>query len=157
MKKILKTVAALFLCAGVLVLTACGNSDNAGKNEHSIYTGEKVYAHCNDRILEIELADNPSAEAFYTLLKEGSLTINMYDYGRLEKVGSVGEILPTNNTELTAKCGDVMLYEGSQIMIYYDSKSWSFTRLGRISNVSDEELKKILGDSDIKITFSCEK
>lgn len=104
--------------------------------------------------LAIELADNSSAEAFANLLAEGPLTIEMTDYGGFEKVGSLGASLPANDASITAEPGDVILYQGDKITIYYGTNSWSFTHLGRVRGVDQDELERILGEGKITAVFS---
>ena len=103
--------------------------------------------------LTATLADNSSATAFYELLKKGSLTVDMHDYGSFEKVGSLGTSLPRNDTQITTTAGDIILYQGNQITIYYDTNSWNFTRLGKIDGTTQAELKKILGKGDVTAVF----
>lgn len=117
-------------------------------------TVTSVYAHIGDEVLEIELADNSSAEAFVELLEEGDVTIDMHDYGSFEKVGSIGTTLPRNDEDITTVPGDVILYQGSNITIYYDTNTWDFTRLGKVKDLSQEELKEVLGDGDVTVVFS---
>ncbi len=99
------------------------------------------------------LADNSSAEAFAELLKSsgGSMTIHMSEYGGWEKVGSLGQTLPSSDTQTTTAAGDFVLYSSNQIVLFYGSNSWSYTRLGRIDDPSG--LREALGDGDVEITF----
>ena len=103
------------------------------------------------------LANNSSAEAFRELLANGPCTIQMSDYGNFEKVGPLGQGLPTNNQQITTEAGDIILYQGNQITIYYDRNSWNFTRLGKINGVTSQQLRDILGSGDVSVTFSLEK
>ena len=98
--------------------------------------------------------DNSSAEEFQKLLAQGPLTIEMEDYGGFEKVGLLGTSLTRNDTQITTQPGDVILYQGNQIIIYYGTNSWSFTRLARIDDPSG--LQEKLGDKTISVTFSLE-
>ncbi len=99
-------------------------------------------------------ADNGSADAFRDLLREGDLTINMSDYGGFEKVGSIGTSLPRKDTHFSATIGDVVLYQGNQIVIFYGTNSWSYSRLGKIEGVDSESLLSAFGSGDTAITFS---
>ena len=103
--------------------------------------------------LAATLADNSSAMAFYELLEKGPVTIKMTDYGNFEKVGPLGTKLPRNDTQITTQAGDIILYQGNQITIYYDVNSWNFTRLGKVDGVTQAELKKILGKGDVTAVF----
>ena len=108
--------------------------------------------------LTATLVDNSSATAFYELLKKGPLTVDMHDYGSFEKVGPLGTKLPRNDTQITTQAGDIILYQGNQITIYYDTNSWNFTRLGKVDGVTQAELKKILGKGDVTAVFRhCEE
>ena len=103
--------------------------------------------------LAATLADNSSAMAFYELLENGPVTIKMTDYGNFEKVGPLGTKLPRNDTQITTQAGDIILYQGNQITIYYDTNSWNFTRLGKVDGVTQAELKKILGKGNVTAVF----
>ena len=78
----------------------------------------------------------------------------MHDYGNFEKVGPLGQSLPTNNEQIHTQAGDLILYQGDQFVIYYDTNTWNFTRLGRINHVSAQELREVLGDGDVSVTLS---
>lgn len=99
---------------------------------------------------------NSSAEALRELLKEGSLAIDMNDYAGMEKVGSIGTSLPRNDEQIETGAGDIILYQGNSLVIYYDTNSWNFTRIGKIDGVSQAELLDALGDGDVTVTFSLE-
>ena len=121
--------------------------------------GEETMLHItvNGTTLTATLANNSSAEAFRELLASGPRTIQMSDYGNFEKVGPLGQSLPTNNQQITTEAGDIILYQGNQITIYYDRNSWNFTRLGKINGVTSQQLRDILGSGDVSVTFSLEK
>ena len=103
----------------------------------------------NGTDIHIELYNNSSAEAVRDLLKKGPLTIDMKDYGHMEKFGSFGRNFPTNDELITTKAGDVILSEGNLLVIYYAPNTWNFTRLGTVTNLTEAELKKVLGKGDI--------
>ena len=107
-----------------------------------------------DQELLATFADNSSAEEFRELLSQGPLTIEMEDYGGFEKVGPLGTTLTRNDTRITTEPGDVILYQGNQITIYYGTNSWSFTRLARIDDPSG--LQEVLGEGAVSVTFSLE-
>ena len=99
-------------------------------------------------------ADNSSALGFKEKLSDSDVTVSMHDYGNFEKVGQLGFSLPRNDTRITTEPGDVILYQGNQITVYYDTNTWSFTRLGKIENASREELLSAFGDGEVTVTFS---
>lgn len=114
-----------------------------------------MYATINNTVLEIKLENNSSAEAMLEKLKSGDVIVAMHDYGNFEKVGSLGFSLPRNDTNITTTPGDVILYQGNQITIYYDENTWNFTKLGHI-DIMQSELKTILGNGDVEVVFSLE-
>ena len=116
-----------------------------------------IYAHVGDHTLTIRPENNSSAEAFVELLRKGDVTVAMQDYGNFEKVGPLGASLPTNDERITTEPGDVILYQGNQITIYYDVNTWSFTRLGTVQEMTAEELRKVLGTGDPTVIFSLNK
>ena len=97
-------------------------------------------------------ADNPSAEEFQELLAQGPVTVTMEDYGCFEKVGPLGTTLTRSDEQITTEPGDVILYQGNQITIYYGTNSWNFTRLARIDDPTD--LQEKLGAGTVQVTFS---
>jgi hypothetical protein len=107
-----------------------------------------------DTVLTATLVENSSVDALREALSEGPLTVTMHDYGSMEKVGPLGMDLPRNDEQITAEAGDIILYQGSALVIYYAPNSWNFTRLGKINNVTAEELREILGDGNVTITLS---
>ena len=117
-------------------------------------TDRMFYAHVNGKVLKILAAENSSADAFIDLLKSGDVPVEMHDYGSFEKVGPLGTTLPRNDEQITTEPGDVILYQGDQITIYYDVNNWSFTRLGKVQDLSQAELKDILGSGNVTVTFS---
>jgi hypothetical protein len=97
-------------------------------------------------------ADNSSAEEFRELLSKGPVTVEMEDYGGFEKVGPLGTTLTRNDAQITTEPGDVILYQGNQITIYYGTNTWSFTRLAKIDDPAD--LQEKLGEGTVQVTFS---
>ena len=87
-------------------------------------------------------------------LKNGDIIVNAHEYGGFEIVEDLGLSLPREDTNITTSAGDIVLYQGNQISLFYNSNSWSYTKLGKILNVSSSELKNILGNGDVTITFT---
>lgn len=113
-----------------------------------------IYAYIGDEALTILPSGNSSSDAFIVLLQNGDVTVDMHDYGNFEKVGPLGTSLPRNDEPITTEPGDVILYQGNQITIYYDVNSWNFTRLGKVQDKTQEELKTFLGNDSVSIRFS---
>lgn len=97
-------------------------------------------------------ADNQGAEALADLLTDGPLTLSLEDYGGFEKVGSLGQSLPTSNTHMSTQSGDIVLYQGNQIVLFYGSNAWSYTRLGQVTDLTGWQ--EALGHGDVTVTLS---
>ena len=102
------------------------------------------------------LEDNDSARAFIEKLKPDVLQLEMHDYGNFEKVGALPWSLPTCDEQITTEPGDVILYQGNQITIYYDRNTWRFTRLAKIDGATKETLLAALSEGGATVTFSLE-
>ena len=154
MKRLFTFLISVFL----LTSTACANGSKGAKSSDKGELSDmkisiQITSDSGNHKLTATPADNSSATAFYQLLKKGPLTVDMHDYGSFEKVGPLGTSLPRNDTQITTTVGDIILYQGNQITIYYDTNSWIFTRLGKVDGVTQAELKKILGKADGTAVF----
>lgn len=114
----------------------------------------KLYLTINETKISATLENNSSTDALKEKLSEGDVVIEAHDYGNFEKVGSLGFTLPKNDTQITTEAGDLILYQGNQFVVYYDENSWNFTKLGHVDNMTQEDLKTLLGDGDVTITLS---
>lgn len=100
------------------------------------------------------LANNSSVDALKELLKDGPLTLKMSDYAGMEKGADLGVTLPQNNQQMNTTAGDIILYQGRTLVIYYDTNSWSLTPIGKINDMDEALLKETLGSGDVTVTFS---
>ena len=107
----------------------------------------------NGNTFYADFEDNSSAKALKEKLQAGSLTLEMEDYGGFEKVGDLPFSLPANDGNITTSAGDVILYQGSKLTIYYDTNTWNFTKVARIRD-ADSSLKSKLGEGIVKATFT---
>ncbi|TCK89095.1 hypothetical protein EDC19_2509 [Natranaerovirga hydrolytica] len=115
-------------------------------------TEMKLSVQIGEYTFKATLEDNAAVDAFVELMKQAPVVIQMSEYGGFEKVGSLGQSLPASNRQTTTQSGDIVLYSGNQIVIFYGSNSWSYTRLGRIDDLSGWE--EALGNGDVTVTFS---
>lgn len=97
------------------------------------------------------LEQNDATAALIAMLP---VTLSMSDYSGFEKVGSLGANLPTNNAQTTTQAGDIVLYNGNQIVIFYGSNSWSYTRLAHVDDLTG--WVEALGSGDVTVTFSAQ-
>ena len=148
MKKVMNAIIVLCLIAVVIYLVR--------RDEEKVVVHEvkKIVINVNDRDLIVELENNSSAEALYNRIKKDIITVNAHDYGNFEKVGNLGFDLPRNDKYFETKAGDLILYQGNQITLYYDTNKYNFTKLGHVINVDSHELKEILGSGDVVLKFT---
>lgn len=128
-----------------------GESEN--ENQENMETST-IKLKVGGKTFTATLVDNSSTRALKALLAEGDLTIEMEDYARMEKVGPIGTTLPRNDEQISTVPGDLILYQGRYFVIYYGRNSYSLTRLGKIDNVSESELKAALGDGDVTVILA---
>ena len=110
----------------------------------------------NGKVFYANLEDNSSAKAFIEKLSPQELTLELHDYGNFEKVGDLPWELPRNDEQITTEPGDVILYQGNQLTIYYDENTWDFTRIAKIGNTTREELLSAFGEGDVSVTMNLE-
>lgn len=166
-----RTIIFLISLIIISTLVACGKSNNTptpttGEPSTTITTPSddnstakedetdymKLTLKINDIEVDVIWTDNDSVRALKNLAKDG-LTINMSKYGGFKQVGSIGSTLPSADTRITTNPGDIVLYSSNQIVLFFDSNTWSYTKLGHI-NLSKSELTDLLGDEDVVITLN---
>lgn len=99
-------------------------------------------------------AQNEAAEALMDMLAEGPVTVEVENYGGFEKVGELPQALPQQDTRITTKPGDIMLYQGDSIVFFYGSNTWSYTPLGTMQETNRETLRKAFGGSETTVILS---
>ena len=107
-----------------------------------------------DTPVSVDWEDNESVEALKDLCINRPLTIQMSMYGGFEQVGSIGADLPQNDEQTTTSSGDIVLYSGDQIVVFYGSNTWAYTRLGHIADKTQAELNELLSNGNITVTLS---
>ena len=116
----------------------------------------KMYITIDGQTQAVTLVDNQATKTLVEKLQQAPVTVTLNSSGGFEIWGALGFSLPTNNEQINAQPGDVILYNGSNICIFYGSNSWSYTRLGKIDGLSESELRTFLkaGESNISVTLS---
>jgi len=145
LKKLAALLYALMLCLAGLSAIAENTTTEEGDNDMQMMIGETP--------VTVVWEDNASVEALKALAAEG-LTIEMSMYGGFEQVGSIGQSLPRDDQQTTTTSGDIVLYSGNQLVVFYGSNSWAYTRLGHITDQTPAQMKALLGNGDVTITLS---
>ena len=108
----------------------------------------------NDESFDVNLENNSATEELLKELEKGNITVNATEYGGFGKVGDLGLSLPTSDENINTSPGDIVLYQGNQISLFYGSHSWTYTKLGKMENVDSNQLKELLGSADVTLVLS---
>ena len=165
-----KGLFLLALAALLLLLCGCGagRQDAAPPETESrepeptpdLATEEKEE---NSMELKLQIGDTPvtvaweeneAVDALRKLAEEAPLTVALSMYGGFEQVGSLGQSLPRSDVQTSTSAGDIVLYAGNQIVIFYGSNTWAYTRLGHVSDRDAAGMEALLGQGDVSITLS---
>ena len=161
MKRIKFFVIAVLLFVSFCV-SACGveesitYSDTAEENaaEGNYDMENTLKLNIDGKKVAVSWEDNDSVSALKNLAKNGAITVNMSRYGGFEQVGSLGVNLKREDERITTSPGDIVLYSGNQIVIFYGSNKWAYTRLGKITDKTQAELSSLLGEKDVDIIIT---
>ena len=117
---------------------------------------QKLYLTIDGVTKTATMVSNSSIEALVAQLQQGDITYEAHDYGNFETVGALGYTFPQNNTQITTEPGDLILYQGSNLCIYYDTNSWNFTRIGKLDNMTQADIKTWVnaGGDNVSVTLS---
>lgn len=162
-----KAFTIILILAFALCMAACGASDQAEEQEPAQQTAESETAdtETQEETMEMKLLlgeeevmveweDNDAVAALKEAVQDQPLTIDMSMYDDFEQVGELGMSLPADDTQITTEAGDIMLYSGDNIVVFYGSNSWAYTPLGKVTDKSPEEMAELLGQGDITITIT---
>ena len=163
----MKLKSLLFLLVVSIFPLASCNSTQSTTNETGSSTNEnqesenesnedeiemKLKLEIKDYEFVVSLEENDAGHELVEMARNEPITINFEDYGGFEKVGPLGRSLTTDNTRITTKAGDIVLYQGNQIVMFYGSNTWSYTMLGHVDDLTYWE--EALGDGDVMATFT---
>ena len=130
------------------------NKETKVSNEIKKNEEQNMVMKIGDTSVDVTWEDNDSIKELNKLAESG-LSISMSMYGGFEQVGSIGQSIARNDVQMTTQSGDIVLYSGNQLVVFYGSNSWSYTKLGKI-NLSQKELEELLGNGDVTITLALE-
>ena len=148
MKRLIMT-----LLMSTLLLSGCINNKNTKDNQsedditNNILEEEIMKLEIDENVLDVSWNNNASVTALNEIKP---LTINMHLYGGFEQVGSIGQSIVSDDKEITTKPGDIVLYSSNQIVVFFGTNTWSYTKLGHIS-LSDSELNTLLNKSNVTL------
>jgi len=147
----------IFLLLTILLMgCSVDNETKAETGQKSSVETMKMYITIGGVTKTATLVGNSSTEALIKQLEQGDITFEAHDYGNFEKVGDVGYSFPQNNEQITTQPGDLILYLGRNLCIYYDTNSWNFTLLGRLDNMTSDDIRQWVkaGGGNVSVTLS---
>ena len=115
---------------------------------------EMLQMKIGETAVAVDWEENESVAALAALCQDAPLSIELSMYGGFEQVGPIGASLPRSGVQITTQTGDIVLYAGNQIVVFYGSNSWAYTRLGHITDKSAAELAELLGQGDVCLSLS---
>ncbi|MBR0304477.1 MAG: hypothetical protein IJQ94_02405 [Bacteroidales bacterium] len=141
----------LWLLVAILITGCTKNSETFAQTME-----QKMYITIGEETHAVTMEDNVGTRALMAALQADNITYTADDYGNFEKVGYVGQSFPTDNHQIATSAGDLVLYNGDNICIFYGSNSWSYTRIGKLDNLSAEEVRQFVkaGGGEVSITLS---
>ncbi len=152
-----RRIAAILLSIGIVLLSVSAWGEGIQSALTKDETKEVIpmmKLEIGDAVMYAEFADTDAARELQAKLAEGSVTIDVSNYGGWEKVGDLPWNLPTDDEHITAQPGDIMLYVGHSIVLFYGNNSWAYTRLGQIIEHDANELREVLGGNESRLTLS---
>lgn len=143
------------ILAALLVMSCSRDEIQAQTTNYETMT-TKMYITIDGRTEAVTLTNNSATQALVAKLQEASVTVTLNSSGGFEIWGALGFSLPTSNEQINAQPGDIVLYNGSNICMFYGTNSWNYTLLGKIDGLSESELRTFLkaGESNISVTLS---
>ncbi len=141
----------LWLLAAILITSCTKNSETFAQTME-----QKMYITIGEETHTVTMEDNVGTRALIAALQTENIVYIAHDYGNFEKVGYIGQSFPTDNHQITTSAGDLVLYGGDNICIFYGSNSWSYTRIGKLDGLSADEVRRFVkaGEGEVSITLS---
>ena len=141
----------LWLLAAILITGCTKNSETFAQTME-----QKMYITIGEETHTVTMEDNVGTRALVAALQTENIVYIAHDYGNFEKVGYIGQSFPTDNHQITTSAGDLVLYGGDNICIFYGSNSWSYTRIGKLDGLSADEVRRFVkaGEGEVNITLS---
>ena len=133
-----------------------GSTVEPPETEEAVSSDTKLTLSIDGETVEVAWEDNDAVEELKALVADQPYVINLSKYNDFEQVGPIGKSLTSNDEQMTTEPGDVVLYSGDQMVIFYGSNSWAYTKLGHITDKSEEELKDLLGKDNVTVSVSIE-
>ena len=141
----------LLISFAVVILCGCTKENITAQT-----MTEKLYVTIGEETRSVTMEDNVGTQALVAALQAENITYEAHDYGNFEKVGALGQSFPTADHQVTTSAGDIVLYNGDNICIFYGSNSWSYTRIGKLDGMSAEDVRRFVnaGGGNVMITLS---
>ena len=152
----MKKLTALLLALTMVFTAVCAAAEAQPENETVKEAENMLTMRIGETPVQVQWEDNEAVAALRELAKDG-LTVQMSMYGGFEQVGWLGAELPSSDVQTDTASGDIVLYSGDQLVVFYGHNAWAYTRLGRITDQSEEAMRELLSHGDVTITIALEQ
>ena len=155
MKKILKLYVLLIMS---VLLASCSYANGVAINTHEVNNniGDELSMkfYIDNEEVEVEWENNDSVKQIRKIASGSKIIVNAHQYGGFEQVGELGQSIISSNRQISTEAGDIVLYNSNNIVVFYGTNSWSYTKLGKIKNKTKDELRNLLSKSNVTFTFA---
>lgn len=162
-----RTVLLILSLCMILVISGCNSSDDrvnqtndsekslrvSSESESKMIEDVNIKLYLNDKEVEVIWENNAAIEEIFKDVKNNDLIVEMSMYGGFEQVGDLGKRYTQNDKQITTKSGDIVIYGGDKIVVFYGSNTWEYTKLGKI-NESEYTITNLLSKENIELKIS---
>ena len=164
----MKKIIVMFAVLSLAILSACsgGKPQPSDSTETESQTMEQQTAEqqtdsmekkmiliVDGREIPVIWEENNTVSELKTRIEDEPVVIEMEKYGGFEQVGSLGQSFTSDDERIMTECGDIVLYNSSNIVIFYGSNTWEYTRLGKI-DLDDDEIAEMLGGEAVEVQIT---
>ena len=102
--------------------------------------------------VDVQWEDNEAVSELLDDVKDAPIVVHTSAYGGFEQVGRFPRSFSRNDVQMTTVPGDIVLYSGDRLVVFFGSNIWSYTKLGHI-NLAAEKLAELLGGESAVVEF----
>lgn len=150
-----KTIWIIILLLALVSFCGCANGMDESESGGEM-SSQSLKLYIGDKLVPVQWEENATVLALLKQAQEKDIVVQMDMYGGFEQVGSLGKTYPRDDHQVTTQCGDIVLYSGNNIVVFYGSNSWSYTRLGKMK-LQESEVVSLLSHGNVVLRLSAEK
>lgn len=144
---------AFVCCAGGCEKETAQSTASSTETEVQEEEAVTMKLYINDTEVPVVWENNAAVEALAAEAGKGDIVVKMSMYGGNEQFGPLGKSYPASNHQVTTSNGDIVLFNNDQIVVFYGSNTWSYTRLGKMA-LPEDEVTELLSNGDITLRLT---